>query len=251
MYNNQFVATIKVAGKVLRENRDAVQLPFSEEYVIHLKNLSNRRAVVNVEIDGHDVLNGHGLVIDANTSLDLERFVGDSMYEGRKFKFIERTAAVEQHRGIGAEDGIIRISFRYEQQFTIRPAGSILRSSYVAQNSFYGNVQSQGVSCASPSISATSLDQSVSAMCYAGAQVNDAGITVEGSKSEQQFHSASVGTLEAQEHVIIFKLFGGSVETPVVKPITVKTKKKCNSCGKEYKSSMEYCPGDGTYLRAA
>lgn len=115
MYSTNFATAIRVGGNVLRENGDEVQLPFGSEYSIRLKNLNTVRAMVKVDIDGHDVTDGRWLILEPNTSFDLERSIRDgNMSLGNKFKFIERTSAVENYRGIGSEDGLIRVEYKFE-----------------------------------------------------------------------------------------------------------------------------------------
>ena len=115
MYNQKLVASLKANGKILREFKDTVYIPFGSEYAIAIKNLHTTRCVVNVFIDGDDVVPG-GLVLNAGQSIDLERSVkGGNLTEGNRFKFIERTGAVEAHRGTKLEDGLIRIEYQYEK----------------------------------------------------------------------------------------------------------------------------------------
>ena len=54
MYNNQLVASLKANGKILREFKDTVYIPFGSEYSFLLKNLNTTRALVNVFIDGEE-----------------------------------------------------------------------------------------------------------------------------------------------------------------------------------------------------
>jgi hypothetical protein len=115
MYNQKLVASIKVKGKILREFKDTVYIPFASEYSILLKNLNTVRAVVNVYIDGENAVPG-GLVIDPGRSVDLERWIKNgNLSEGNRFKFIERTAKIEEGpRGIKEEDGLIRVEYQFE-----------------------------------------------------------------------------------------------------------------------------------------
>jgi hypothetical protein len=115
MYSNKLVASLKANGKILREFKDTVYIPFGSEYSFLLKNLHTQRAVVNIFIDGENVVEG-GLVIDAGREVNLERYIKNSnLTEGNRFKFIERIAAIEDGpRGIKLEDGLIRIEFQYE-----------------------------------------------------------------------------------------------------------------------------------------
>jgi hypothetical protein len=116
MYQSKLVASLKANGKILREFKDTVYIPFGSEYSFLLKNLHTQRAVVNIFIDGENVVEG-GLVLDPGREVDLERYVKNgNLTEGNRFKFIERTQAVEDGpRGVKLEDGLIRIEFQYEQ----------------------------------------------------------------------------------------------------------------------------------------
>ena len=125
MYNNKLVTCLKSNGKILREFKDTVYVPFGSEYSILVKNLNSVRAIVHIEIDGKQVCE-EGLVIDANRELEVERFITD-LNKGNKFKFIERTGSVEQHRGVKMDDGLIRVSFQFEKVMNpimwVAPAG--------------------------------------------------------------------------------------------------------------------------------
>ena len=119
MYQSKLVASLKANGRILREFKDTVYIPFGSEYSILLKNLNTTRAVVNVFLDGENVVPG-GLVIDPGREIDLERWIKNgNLSEGNRFKFIERTSAIEDGpRGIKLEDGLVRIEFQFEK---IRP----------------------------------------------------------------------------------------------------------------------------------
>jgi hypothetical protein len=123
MYSNKLVASLKANGKILREFKDTVYIPFGSEYSFLLKNLHTQRAVVNIFIDGENIVEG-GLVLDPNREVNLERYVKNgNLTEGNRFKFIERTTAIEDGpRGVKLEDGLIRIEFQYEQS---RPISNI------------------------------------------------------------------------------------------------------------------------------
>lgn len=241
MYESKMAAAIKVSGKVLREFKDTVYVPFGSEYSILLKNLNTTRAVINVYIDGEDMVPG-GIVLNAGQEVDLERSVKNgNLKEGNRFKFIERTGAVEQHRGVKLEDGIVRIEYQFEQpprpiiwntnQISggIYPQGGVLRGM---------NDVHYGVTCSTASYDATSVNSAHSLL-------NDAGITVPGSKSDQKFQTAYVGALESTKHSMVFKLLGGEA---VKQAVTVKHKPKCVTCGKQNKATAKFCTECGTAL---
>ena len=136
MYSNKLVASLKANGKILREFKDTIYVPFGQEYSFLLKNLHTQRALVNIFIDGEKVVEG-GLVIDAGCEVNLKRYIKNSnLTEGNRFKFIERTAAIEDGpRGIKLEDGLIRIEFQYEMP---RLVNQLFRG--FPQNDIWGSV---------------------------------------------------------------------------------------------------------------
>ena len=285
VYRNNFVVVIKVAGKVLRENKKgAVQIPFGSEYEITLQNKDSRRAVVSVEIDGSDVLKGHQLVIDANSQSTLEGFLDWDGDVTNKFKFIEKTAEVSEFRGDRSDDGIVRVEYRFE---TARPRrfppvwytmnsnersiggnevytkslGSPSLGEPRAMMNFTSNVASSPVlgdvqCCASSG--EPSATKSLSRGFNMAPEVNvveidksDSGITAHGGKSDQSFDSTKVGFLESDSTVICLSLVGGDIQTGrrVRKPITVKTKIQCPMCGRKYKPTMDFCGKCGSALK--
>lgn len=229
MYSNNFAAAIKVNGKILREFGDTVYLPFGSEYEIRLKNLHSQRAKVNIDIDGSTVT-GNGLIIRPQQTLDLERFIRDNLNEGNKFKFIERTDKIENHRGIKLEDGLITIRFEFEITLNnfIRPTPLTYRSYdvgfYKSSNAIYSN--------------------SVSV------PVNDTGITVEGSKSDQSFSTTIWAGSIGGTHVLNIKLLGETEDNKKIRePVTVKTKLECKTCGTINSATSKFCSECGTSLQ--
>lgn len=115
VYKSGFIACCKVDGKILREDAGVVTLPFGCEYSVLLKNLNSVRAQVKVSVDGTDATEGTWLIIPANGELELERYIRNGNFDkGNRFKFIERTAGIEEHKGIGASDGLIRVEYKAE-----------------------------------------------------------------------------------------------------------------------------------------
>ena len=79
--------------------------------------------------------------------------------------------------------------------------------------------------------------------------LNDAGITVPGSISEQKFQVVAGFQTEDEKHVIILRLLGETADNkPVVKPVTVKAKPKCITCGRVNKATAKFCQDCGTAL---
>ena len=283
MYNEKLVASLKANGRILREFKDTVFIPFSSEYSILIKNLHTQRAVVNVFIDGVDQTPG-GLVVPAGQSIDLERSLANgSMTAGNKFKFIERTAGIEQHRGVQLEDGIIRLEYQFEkapvpvstwrtdpgwpitfgnnnQPVWTKNIGGALRGVDFSQNG--AAVQAQASLavdqyCADNGIKSQSMNihDGAATMDWMDAEptrsrsLNDAGITVAGSKSTQQFTTVHMGALETTKHSIVLKILGETADNrPVTEAVTVKSQPKCPTCGKQNKATAKFCSDCGTAL---
>lgn len=266
MYNSRLACAIKVGGKVLREfNKDTVFLPFGCEYSLLVKNLNSVRTIVNITIDGQEVVTG-GLVVNAYQEVEIERFVKTNLNKGNKFKFIERSDAVEAHRGVKLEDGVIRIEYQFEKTYPtplyyVSPTvwygsgstwtGDILAGSAttgaketLSSNSILRSAAINSIQCSATS----SMSETPSNFVEQG--YNDAGITVPGSESNQQFTKVSGFPVEYEKHVMIFKLLGETPDNePIRKPVTVKHKPKCVTCSKQNKANAKFCSTCGTALQ--
>lgn len=286
MYSQRFIASLKVGGKILRENSGAVSLPFGSEYEILLKNLNSRRAMCKVTIDGVDATEGTKLILPANGSLTLERFIKNSnLKAGNRFKFIERTGQIENYRGIKEDDSLIRVEFWAEKEVVEQP---IVRTKYYdnwvpidrpywphwnrpywygdfpwtvycnSQSGAIGSAQTTTGNLTDFSISSSlgeagggllrsAQNNQIMAM-NCSASVNDAGITVAGSKSNQEFQSSYGFQTESNSQVIVLKLRGVVGDAPVQKAVTVDFKPICPTCGKVNKISHQFCSNCGTNL---
>lgn len=260
MYNNKFVVSVKSGGKVLREFGDTVYVPFGSEFTLFLKNLNSRRASVKVSIDGEDVLTGKELLIGPNQVLELERYLKD-LNKGNKFKFIERTSKIEQHRGVGAEDGLIRVEFAYEKERPVYNPPLWVHNPPLwygyKQGGNYNPACGGFINTVNPrqfsyNVTSTGLMRKAdpeAVMSYASnTNKNDVGITVPGSESKQKFTEVS-GFEVDHSTVIILKLVGEQGQNLVKKAVTVKAKQKCNTCGKVNKITDKFCTECGTSLR--
>jgi len=262
-YKNAFVAVIKCNGKILRERDDTIILPFGSEYSILLKNLETKRAVVDITIDGENALKGKQLVVDANSEIEIERFL-DDLKKGNRFRFIQKTQEIADFRGDKVDDGIIRIEFRFEKdpiwKDDLIPKGGSIRWYYgpscggQSMTNYY--YQTEKMPRSMSDITYASTFASTAPVCdsapapMASAPLAEEGVTVPGSISLQEFHTTSIGELEDVSRTIVFKLRGieSNGKTPVTKPLTVKTKIQCPTCGRKWKSNMKYCGNCSTAL---
>jgi hypothetical protein len=248
VYANRFVAAIKVGGKVLREFSNVVKLPFGSEYSLLLKNLEGRRAKVRIWIDGKEVTDGTSLIVDANSSLELERSIlNGNLDKGNRLRFVEKTAEIEEFRGNRADDGLIRVEYSFEK---LKP---VVREQFVVTRTYHDYHDyrfypyspyyhpynpAPGVTYTGNGLSGTSTlgvatggiqsslgdslqksasfqggqNQQSALQCYAmncaSVPENTSGITVPGSESNQKFHTASWFATEDEKHVLILQLEG-------------------------------------------
>jgi len=79
-------------------------------------------------------------------------------------------------------------------------------------------------------------------------QANEAGITVAGSASSQQFRNVAGFPVEATSTVIVLQLRGEVGGKLVAAPVTVDTKPLCSTCGKKNKPTSKFCAECGTAL---
>jgi hypothetical protein len=262
VYNDKFIAVIKNNGKILREsNNNTIRLPFNSEYSLLLKNLESRRVQVGIDIDGQDVLFGNKLNISGNQEIELERFVKD-FNTGNRFKFINKTKEIIDYRGDRIDDGIIRITFAFEKIFTyyqdhptwiyseqpwvlpvvpIQPHYSNMCGSSGSSGDvkFTSNVQTPVNSFHSNVVNESDVQPQT---------LEDEGITVPGKISKQQFSSTYSGTF-INPKTIILRLKGFTSDNEYIKrPITVKTKITCVTCGRQNKSKNNFCYNCGTNL---
>ncbi len=287
MHKKNFIAAIKVDGKVLRESSERVQLPFGSEYSVLLKNLDTVRMQAQISIDGQDA--SGWLVLAPGESLNVERFYKNNRDSGHRFKFIERTDRIEQHRGIQVEDGLVRVEFKREKVYEatritehhtyhhydhyVRPwyrydyypyyitcnaggvAGSLISASG-ANVSNTGSISNLTESTKrSSGIQGSSVGRGISANLMRSAEPtqignfeNEAGITVNGSISNQRFIPVAGFECEASE-VIVLHLVGRTGNKTVEVAKTVEQKPVCSTCGRKNKPSSNFCIECGTNLQ--
>lgn len=290
MYGNQLVAAIKVSGKVVREFKDTVYLPFGSEYSIYLKNLDpSRRAIVNVYIDGKCVTD-NGLVVEHGKPCNLKRAIDGNLKKGNKFKFIERDGKVEEHRGIEAEDGLVRIEYAFEKKLLItddiyvpyrrerrwydRPfyydnwpyttIGGCVRDTTSTGDSIHHAFTSQvsnavgeqkafdaaDVEAVSASVKTKSTKSRKGPQLSAPQPQNETGITVKGSKSKQKFTEVA-SFITGDTHVLVIRILGQTEDNEEVRTVVnTKTKIECENCGTKNKATSKFCSHCGTSVHA-
>jgi len=255
VYLNKFIVIVKCNGKILRERDEFVTLPFGCEYSVLIKNLNSRRVSLKISIDGADVLDGQSLIVDGNAATEVEGFLSGDVAKN-KFKFIQKTEKVQNHRGDKIDDGVIRVEFAYEKE---KPIRQTVITDYQDHHhghhhhSYWYDYSPRWHYTASSTVRASSAVKTTYTLASANNDCNalpmvDEGITVKGSEVHQQFSQGYIGELEPYS-VVILRLRGeNSNGTAVKKPIAVKTKLECPTCGTKSKSSVKYCGDCGTFL---
>lgn len=291
VHRENFVAVVQTAdGATLREfptgdRSFEVRLPFGSEYRLYFRNLDTRKAMVSVEIDGKDVLGGNRILVGPKETSTLEGFIDGSKVAG-KFRFIQKTKEIAEHRGDSPIDGIIRIEVAFEKEVRtviteehrrivtyprdfwwpypyIWPRRvvyygqdvetGILKSHTNSNQAFY----TSSLYNSSDTVVGSSIDSET--VCSRGTVINnvqqplpDEGITVMGGSSKQRFSHASIGETD-KPFVITFRLFGlEKSETKAEEPKPVITRKdlECPTCGRKNPSNNRFCGNCSTGLVA-
>jgi hypothetical protein len=287
VYKENIVVALKVNGKILGERGEYITLPFGSEYTILIKNLNSKKALIQIDVDGEDVLDGDSLIVPANSDIELEGFKKGNKITNR-FKFIKKTEKISKHRGDRIDDGLIRVEATFEKRraydiedlinrLELPEQKTVVEKHYHYPNSpnpywyyptyhtdsrwtytsdshtFTNSFDNSGVA-ATMRCFAVSADKiysgTISADDIAEDSVQDNGITVKGNTdSKQSFIRGSINTLEQSSHVIILRLRGtDSKKQEIKKPVFTKTKTKCETCGKVSKFNAKFCSNCGTCL---
>jgi len=284
MYSKNFVVVVRVNGRNLREfgsdgSECSVLLPFGTEYSISAKNLESRSARMRISIDGEDVLSKNWIIVPAGKEISVDGFMNSSGRVTNKFRFIQKTEHIIDHRGDRIDDGFILIQWQFEKPKPVtvdvyenhhhnhwdhvhhypkpywpsNPWGGpwITYGSGTARG-FSGDVQvtncvnSTGTSKDVPFTNTCHVDMP---MASAG-PLPEEGITVHGREIDQQYHTGYIGQLEPNKHTMIIRLKGTAkvAGEKVIAPVEVKSKVQCPTCGIMAKSGMRYCSNCGTCL---
>ena len=270
MYRDSYAMAVIVNGKVLKEMDNTVVMPFGTEYTVRLKNKQRKQSVADVFIDGR--LAAKGIVVSANGTVDLERFVVDgNLASGPCFKLVPtKDGRVEQPDEM--ENGILEVKFYPEKDLpTVKVVEHLNYHNYYQHrchghckqccwdfhcqlcrpnvkwcsnsgNAFSDNQYQVGTSMDWSMVSMNTASQSLSSRAIEGAQFTNAlstdsevGATVEGSLSKQAFHTVHVDVDVDHPVTLQLKLRG-----------VAKLLETC-SCGFKRRDE-NFCPKCGTEL---
>lgn len=249
MYNKQFVLAVLHDGSPVREIGGKVTLPFNSEYKVRLKNKNNVRAKARVWIDGRKASTLGDFILHAGETLDLERFLDESMSEGRRFKFVPLSDS-RVNDPTDNNNGVIKVEFYLEQinlinidctipTYPIRggPTYPIVDNTggdYRGSTTFTSNLVSNSINC-----------NYVAPVSSPG----QAGATVEGGHSNQNFVVGDDFETDIFPTTLTLKVQGPREMTIVSQP-RPRTRPRarrrfCPFCGKRRQRTTKFCGSCG------
>jgi len=244
MYKDKFVLSVISDGHPVKEsgsrgNRQ-VSIPFGSEYKIRLKNKNDKSCTAKVTIDGTPVSNFGDIIVNAGGTVDLERFITNSMSSGKKFKFVKL-----DHPDVDdptkSENGFIQVEFRLAKEkngIKISPDPYKPSKNPWWPPKFKGFEDNDGCNWGNSNNdwTFTYIGTSASSFCAI-----DDGATIEGSKSDQSF---TYSNLEVESHRTILKLKMVGIKGGIKK----SKKRYCTQCGHQLRKRDRYCGGCGCKL---
>lgn len=184
-------------------NERRVTLPYDSEYVVRLKNDSDKACACKIFIDGRCANSMGDIILYKGQVIDLERFIDTSLTEGKKFLFVKKTDN-RVDDPTRKENGIVRVEFRKEKkneniiltpipdfQWQI-PIPFTNQNWYFITNTFCDN---NTILCSA-------------SFCSANVSVSSPGATVGGSDSSQTFSKVSMEFEKEVSGVIEMVLYG-------------------------------------------
>ena len=240
MHQNGIVLAIKNAeGKVLRESTGVVHLPLHSEYSLLIKNLNPFRVCVDVQIDGTDVLGFNSLVISANSSTTLERFMVDGNTKtGNQFKFVPLSDSGVQDPSSPANGVVTVTAYREDIPFYAHPIHIVDTKPYWFGSGVVTNNSVQTLSVNNTQMfncCTTATQSDIGSVAYS-ATINHsaAGATVEGRTSNQKFTHTSF-VKGPWLTAISLRLMDST------HAVTVQDKKFCAACGFKTTPAAKFC----------
>lgn len=256
MYRDKFVLSVIHDGRPVKETgrewTREVAIPFDSEYKIRLKNKNDRSCTARVFIDGKKVSQLGDVIVTSGGTIDLERYIDQSLDKGKKFKFVPL-----DHKDVddptSSSNGIIEVEFRKAKQQNGIKIDRDWRDfdwvpPYKEDNNGPGTFRDGGFvgDAANDTVTYSASNNMSKGMtkCSSGGweimksrkSFVSAGATVEGSKSNQKF---SYSSLEVEEHAVILKLKIVGIDNRDV--VRNNVYKYCSKCGNKVKRVDKYC----------
>ena len=190
--------------------------------------------------------------------MELDGFM-KGMSAKNRFRFIKKTKQISDYRGDKADDGLIRVEFAYEKvnnwfhcgpiKYTLNTynSGNVFSDAAVYGNGSFTSCSNDGLDRLKGSSRKIDLQNNG---CGAAAipPETDEGITVKGEEIDQGFVYGHIGELERSQVMVIHLCGEKTNGTVVSKPVTVKTRLRCKTCGVLSRSYAKFCSNCGTFL---
>ena len=185
--NSEFVLNV-VQEYPVHEFDGQVAIQFDSEYELLLKNNNDRDCSARIWIDGSLVSEFGDFIIGSDSELNLERFVSESMSEGKRFKFVSLDHP-EVDDPSRAENGLVKVEFRLEKKceyYIAPPEFNYEEGDYFFEWDKYYELN---MDCSGASNITYSTAVNVSATNYTVDVCSNtsAGATIGGSQSNQAF----------------------------------------------------------------
>ena len=266
MYKDKFVLSVIHDGYPVKEtgyrgSKDiykgykTVALPFDSEYKIRLKNKNDRSCTAKVFIDDKKVSKLGDFIINANGTIDLERFVDSSLKSGKKFKFVPLDHPDVDDPTSG-DNGLIKVEFRLAR----KENGIKVNIGPVTWQPWDWDVYKSPRFTSDPPYDGTGgfvycnythTDGSVSASCCcdsfigsdAAKNIED-GATVEGGRSDQSFVYSNLDVEDFPTTILQLKIVGIKDTKQADKLIY----RYCSNCGSKVKREDRFCRECGKKL---
>lgn len=252
MYNQKFVLSIIHDGRPVKESGSGsnrqVAIPFGSEYKIRLKNKNDRDCTARVLVDGVPVSNFGDIIVSAGGTVDLERFITNSMSSGKRFKFVELDNP-NVDDPTKSENGVVRVEFR----LYIPPFNNF---KYHENNDgmwYIGDASYLDFSSGSNGVrtfkngGVINDPRDTVKYCSTNISSTQPGATIEGRKSNQSFSHIWLD-VESTKTIIQLKIVG--IKHSFNNEVTANSTKTsyCTKCGYKIKDSDRYCGGCGRKL---
>lgn len=259
---SNFNLWIVVNGNEQRIVNGVVNIPFGTEYAIRVRNNNDCRAEFSISIDGLE--DSSRFVLNPYQTMTIERFVGNSLTSGSKFKFVEEGNASVQTPG-SSYNGEIEVKFwkelvytppivlvndwhkpwRYDLNDWVGGTGDKYDGSGITWSSDTGYGDAQF----SAKASSPRLKMTFGASALQSSFTSNVGATIEGSHSSQNFLTVDGFATEIVPTILKVTLRGLPTEEPKPRrvPRVVKSTKVkyCTNCGTQHELIAKFCVSCG------
>lgn len=260
MYRDRFVLSIIHDGHPVKEtgykgSNDlyrgsmAVALPFNSEYKVRLKNKNNRSCTARVFIDDKRVSKLGDLIIGANGTVDLERFIDSSLDHGKRFKFVPLDHPDVDDPTSG-HNGIVKVEFRLarkENGIKIKTDPVVWKPwDFADYDKPFDGIYGDDINPINKNFSGGSVQVSYCATNFLSDNQNsiEDGATVEGKHSDQSFIYSNLDVVDFPTTTLWLKIVGIKDTKQADKMIY----RYCSNCGIKIKRSDKYCSECGNRL---